>query len=224
MRWRGAELARLTPEVSRQVNDLLVEAGGLASLFLRTDSSPWTGAVLPDGGAVQEALELVQRLYLESLPACSESIHAITTQTGLKRPEALDGLRMLAGLLESIETTLANYAPVIYEQNLQGILHDLSPRAERRTGGGVRILYKRHVSARPSGCSQHSEGLGFIEDLGIRDNVGFERCKKLACRLRWQERPQRRRWQRQACYSAASRPSRTPGQRFRNQHRGRLEN
>ena len=119
MRWRGAELARLTPEVSRQVNDLLVEAGGLASLFLRTDSSPWTGAVLPDGGAVQEALELVQRLYLESLPACSESIHAITTQTGLKRPEALDGLRMLAELLESIETTLANYAPVIYEQNLK---------------------------------------------------------------------------------------------------------
>ncbi len=86
-----------------------------------------TGAVLPDGAAVQGALELVQRLYQESLPECSNSIHAITTQTGLKRPEALDGLRMLAELLESIETTLANYAPVIYEQNLQGIMHDLSP-------------------------------------------------------------------------------------------------
>jgi hypothetical protein len=56
-----------------------------------------------------------------------ESIHAITAQTGLKRPEALAGLRIIAELLESIETTLANYAPAIYEQNLQGILHDLSP-------------------------------------------------------------------------------------------------
>src|SRR5580704_11035567 len=127
VRWRGAELARLTPEVSRQVNDLLVEAGGLASLFLRSDSSSWTGAVLPDGAAVQEALELVQRLYTDRLPAGLESIHAVTAQTGLKRPEAVADLRMLAELLESIKTTLANYAPVIYEQNLQGILHDLSP-------------------------------------------------------------------------------------------------
>jgi hypothetical protein len=48
-RWRGAELARLTPGVSQQVTDLLAEAGGLASLFLRTDLSPWTGATLADG-------------------------------------------------------------------------------------------------------------------------------------------------------------------------------
>ena len=127
VRWRGVELTRLTPDVSCQVNDLLVEAGGLASLFLRTDSSPWTGAVLPDGAAVQEVLDLVQRLYTEGWPECLESIHAITAQTGLKRPEALAGLRMLAELLESIETTLANYVPEVYEQNLQGILHDLSP-------------------------------------------------------------------------------------------------
>jgi hypothetical protein len=106
VRWRGAELTRLTPDVSRQVNDLLVEAGGLASLFLRTDSSPWTGAVLPDGAGVQEALEQVQRLYTESWPECLESIHAITAQTGLKRPEALAGLGMLAELLQSIGTVV----------------------------------------------------------------------------------------------------------------------
>ncbi|HXP42716.1 MAG TPA: AAA domain-containing protein, partial [Candidatus Acidoferrales bacterium] len=151
VRWRGAELAGLTPEVSRQVNDLLLEAGGLASLFLRTDSSPWTGAVLPDGAAVQEALERVQRLYLESLPECSESIHAITTQTGLKRPEALAGLRMLAELLESIETTLANYVPVIYEQNLQGMLHDLSPARNGRLAAAcafcVSARYRRARAA-----------------------------------------------------------------------------
>ena len=88
---------------------------------------------------------------LESLPECSESIHAITTQTGLKRPEALAGLRMLAELLESIETTLANYAPVIYEQNLQGILHDLSPAQNGRATAAwafcVSAAYRRARAA-----------------------------------------------------------------------------
>jgi hypothetical protein len=35
-RWRGAELARLTPEVSQQVNDLLTEAGGRLMYFSRS--------------------------------------------------------------------------------------------------------------------------------------------------------------------------------------------
>jgi hypothetical protein len=59
-RWRGTELSQLRPPIDRQICDLLVEAGGMASLFLRTDPSPWTGAVLPDGAALQEALDLVR--------------------------------------------------------------------------------------------------------------------------------------------------------------------
>lgn len=43
-RWRGAELSRLTPPGDRQITDLLTEAGGFASLFLRTAPSRWTGA------------------------------------------------------------------------------------------------------------------------------------------------------------------------------------
>ena len=55
-RWRDPELARLTLAVAQRIRDLLTEAGGFASLFLRTDSSSWTGATLPDGEAVQRAL------------------------------------------------------------------------------------------------------------------------------------------------------------------------
>jgi very-short-patch-repair endonuclease len=127
VRWRGGELARLTPEVSQQVNDLLAEAGGLASLFLRTDPSPWTGAVLTDGGSVQQALDLVQRTHTETLPQCLASIYAITTQTGLKRPGALAGLRELADLLEAVERTLSNYSQQVYQQDLESILQDIAP-------------------------------------------------------------------------------------------------
>lgn len=132
VRWRGAELARLTPEVSQQVSDLLAEAGGLASLFLRIDTSPWTGAFLTDGNAVQKALDLVQQMHTETLPNCLASIHTVSTQTGLKRPGVLAGLKELADLLEAAARTLENYSPQIYHQNLESILHDLAPG---RAGG-----------------------------------------------------------------------------------------
>jgi hypothetical protein len=127
VRWRGAELARLSPEVGQQVNDLLREAGGLSSLFLRTDPSPWTGAVLSGGNSVQEALDLVQKVHTATLPQCLASIHSVTSPTGLCCPESLAGLRELADLMEGVERTLASYSPRLYNQDLESIAHDLSP-------------------------------------------------------------------------------------------------
>jgi hypothetical protein len=131
-RWRGAELARLTPGVSQQVTDLLAEAGGLASLFLRTDLSPWTGATLDDGEAVQRALDLVQQMHTETLPHCVATIYAVVAQTGLERPTALATLKEFVELLAAVDRTLSNYSPQLYQQNLESILHDLSPG---RNGG-----------------------------------------------------------------------------------------
>ena len=81
--WQGENLSKLRPPVDRQVSDLLTEAGGLGSLFLRTDSSPWTGAVLPDGAAVQQALELVRQMDSETLPTFFQSVEELLAQTGL---------------------------------------------------------------------------------------------------------------------------------------------
>ena len=137
VRWRGVELARLTPEVSQQVSDLLIEAGGLASLFLRTDPSPWTGVVLSSGEGVQKALDLAQRVYTESLPQCLASIHEVTSQTGLRRPARVSDLKELADLLESVDQTLRSYSPQLYEQNLESMLRDLHPGRE----GGIQAAW-----------------------------------------------------------------------------------
>jgi hypothetical protein len=109
------------------VTDLLGEAGGLASLFLRTDLSPWTGATLADGEAVQRALDLVQQMHTETLPQCLASIYAVVAQTGLKRLTALATLKEFVELLEAVERTLSNYSPHLYQQNLESILKALSP-------------------------------------------------------------------------------------------------
>jgi hypothetical protein len=62
-RWRGSDLAKLVPPVDQKVGDLFTDAAGLASLFLRSDPSPWTGAVLPDGLAVDD----LQPVYTHAL-------------------------------------------------------------------------------------------------------------------------------------------------------------
>jgi very-short-patch-repair endonuclease len=132
VRWRGSDLARLTPDVSREIVDLLNEAGGLASLFLRTDPSPWTGATLADGAAVQNALDLVRQTYSETLPRCLFTIDGVTACTSLQRPESIIDAQELANLLEAVEGTLSRYSERLYKQDLESLLRDLAPG---RSGG-----------------------------------------------------------------------------------------
>jgi hypothetical protein len=95
---------RLTPAVDGQISDLLTEAGGFASLFLRTDPSPWTGAELADGPAVQRALDLVQQIHSETLPRFLESVKEVT-RAGHRRPESSVDAGELADLSAGVQTT-----------------------------------------------------------------------------------------------------------------------
>ena len=131
-RWRGAELSRLTPPGDRQITDLFTEAGGFASLFLRTDPSPWTGAVLSDGVAVQKALDLVQLMQSETLPRFFESVKDVIAQTGLRQPELTRETSEMADLLAAVQTTLSLYSPELYARDLESHLRDLAPS---RSGG-----------------------------------------------------------------------------------------
>jgi hypothetical protein len=126
-RWRGAELLRLTPPADRHITDLLAEAGGFAPLFLRTDPSPWTGAILADGAAVQRALDLVLRIHLETVPRFLESLNEVIAQTRLQRPESTVETGEIADLLEVVQTTLSLYSPKVYEHDLESLLRDLAP-------------------------------------------------------------------------------------------------
>ena len=126
-RWRGVELSRLTPPVDRDITDLLTEAGGFASLFLGTDPSPWTGAILADGAAVQKALDLVQRMHSGTLPRFLKSVDDVVAQTRLRRPESTAETSELADLLEEVQTTLSLYSPEVYACDLEALLRDLAP-------------------------------------------------------------------------------------------------
>jgi very-short-patch-repair endonuclease len=126
-RWRGSELLRLKPPIDRQISDLLTEGGGFASLFLRTDPSPWTGAILTDGIAVQRALDLIQRMHSQTLPRFIESLDRLVAEVGLRWPESVAEAGELADLLKAVQSALLLYSVEIYECNVESLLRDLAP-------------------------------------------------------------------------------------------------
>jgi hypothetical protein len=62
LRWRGKELEGLTPRVLDEAEALLLELQALSPLFFRTDPSPWIGARLTAGEAVEQAVDASTRL------------------------------------------------------------------------------------------------------------------------------------------------------------------
>lgn len=133
-RWRGAELKRIDSATALQIRDLLVEARGFASLFLRDDLSPWCGASLPDGKSVQAALDLVSGMASESWPQFLESLSAVQEQGKLRRPDSLRTARELAALIEDVQSTLASYSRELYQQDLVRLTSDLEPGKEGGAG------------------------------------------------------------------------------------------
>ncbi len=126
-RWRGPELNLLTAERANRIRDLLREAGGLASLFLGMDASPWTGAVLPDGQSAQSAIDLAQELSRARWPAAVASVSEVASAKGLKEPSSVDEARDLYGFLARIDTLLSSYSYSLFNLDLASIVADLAP-------------------------------------------------------------------------------------------------
>ncbi|MGZ4788083.1 MAG: hypothetical protein ACXVZX_06160, partial [Terriglobales bacterium] len=62
---------------------------GFASLFLSSDASRWTGAQLPDGTAVQRAMDVTAQMTSSNRRAFWESLATVLTETKLRAPTTL---------------------------------------------------------------------------------------------------------------------------------------
>jgi very-short-patch-repair endonuclease len=126
-RWRGSDLQKFNPALAQQIRDLFAEAGGMAALFLRTDASPWTGAKLPNGTAVQRALELSQTLATKSWKDGIDALNEGVSQAKLKPPANLTEARVVIELLDRVHNTLEIYAETTFSQDVVTFLRQLSP-------------------------------------------------------------------------------------------------
>ena len=144
-----------------------------------------------DGGkrnAVQRALDLAQQMHAETLPQCMASIHAITTQAALQPPRGLAGLRELADLLESVQRTLSNYPPRLYTQNLESMLHDLSPGRD----GGLAAAWAFCTSGayrRARGALNRTKRKSFVKNPVLGSDRRSRRSEEMGHSIRGKERP-----------------------------------
>jgi very-short-patch-repair endonuclease len=136
-RWRSAELAKIERAGPGRIRDLLSEAGGLASLFLRRDPSPWNGVRLPDGAAAQHAIDLVARLSSQTWPALSASVANIVRILRFRNPKTLKDAQQVDSLLAAVGKTLDFYSPKIFSQDIQGMIRALASGKS----GGVRAIW-----------------------------------------------------------------------------------
>jgi hypothetical protein len=130
-RWRGPELDRLDGAAASAIQDLLKEAAGFGGLLLHDHPSPWTGARLPDGKTVQDAIDCAQRLAGTSVPAFMGALHRVVRDTGMRLPAQLKEASALADLLEGVAVTLKSYRRELFSQNLDGLTDALAPARTR---------------------------------------------------------------------------------------------
>ena len=126
-RWRQPDLSRFDPKAANRVRDLLKEAGGYHSLFLRTDSSPWTGVQLKDGTAVQNALDLVANLNDQILPGIVDRLAALSVEVGLNEPQSVADAKSIMQLLGDTQATLTNYSVQLFEKDPSLLAKGLKP-------------------------------------------------------------------------------------------------
>ena len=131
-RWRGQELLRIDKAGVAQIRDLLREAGGFASLFLRTDPSPWNGVSLRDGESAQAAVDLVARLSSQTWPSFTSSVTGLVEAIGFQAPKTLRTAQEMYSLLSTVRKTLEVYSDEIFKQDIQGLIRGLQGG---KTGG-----------------------------------------------------------------------------------------
>lgn len=124
-RWRGKGLDCFDRQGAEAVKSLLVEAGGFGGLFLRDDPSPWNGAVLPDGLAVQQAIDLATSISQKHWPALLPSLTSLVAASKLAAPTTLTEAQRFLSILKEVAGTLTIYSNDIFRQNLELLSNDL---------------------------------------------------------------------------------------------------
>jgi len=129
-RWRGDHLDRLDRGGAEAIRDLLEEASGFGGLFTRDHPSPWTGAALPDGRAVEQAVDEARTLA-RAWPMLMASLERVRAESGLVPAQSLAEAEAQLELLAGVSATLALYSKELYsEEQLRALATALEPARE----------------------------------------------------------------------------------------------
>jgi hypothetical protein len=156
VRWRGAELERISPKVAGEVTDLLAELAGFSGLLWKTDGSPWIGSRLPDGLTAQQAVDSVSRLRGATWTDLRNSIAAICADIGISEPKSLDQLKDLLALVDEVRSTLAVFKQDIFRRDLEFLKIALAPCQNPRARMLAWCFSREYRSARKTLAALHT--------------------------------------------------------------------
>jgi very-short-patch-repair endonuclease/DNA polymerase III delta prime subunit len=129
VRWRGPDLDRLEPTVTREARELLREASSHASLFLGTDASLWSRAKLDSPAATERAIDLTRHMIEVSVPAVDVALTETTRASGLPRPTTVGGVGEFSAFLSRINGLLVQYDARLFAEDLEALQAALLPAA-----------------------------------------------------------------------------------------------
>src|SRR3984957_13195902 len=147
LRWRGADLMQITPKRAERVLDLLGEAAGFETLFNRSDPSPWTGVEFKDGQAVQEAVDLTDRLTHDVIPRLKGSLRDLSESSGLRQPAPMVETIQLLLLLKQTDRLLTIYESPVFIEADQLLSYMLPCQASGIRGTWLRLTNTAYKTA-----------------------------------------------------------------------------
>ena len=126
-RWRRQDLDKLTPEAVMKIRDHLIELAGLEDLFLRTNPSPWTGAVLRDGKSARQATEAVSALATRLFPKVIDELRGLKTACRIIPADSIQRVTGFIELLERISSTRRKFSEAVFTADLTRLIQGLEP-------------------------------------------------------------------------------------------------
>ncbi|HEX3987543.1 MAG TPA: AAA domain-containing protein [Acidobacteriaceae bacterium] len=144
VRWRGSNLLELTSQAIDTARDLLRDAAGFESLFLRTDSSPWNGIAFSSGESVQDALELADTISTKFWPQWSKLLDKMCSDASLKLPITWDEAQKLQDCVGGVQSGLDRYRVAVFSGDTDALVEQL----ERAKNGGLKAFFLRLTDSR----------------------------------------------------------------------------
>lgn len=137
IRFRGPQLAAMTPERVGTICEWVLDAATLDRLFLGESDSPWNGAEIQTGEQAERIIDLAREVAHELWPEVSKALQGVLGATGLPRPRHFDDVAELGRLLEQVEQVVARYSDRLF----QAAVEDLTARLEPAGRGVVARLW-----------------------------------------------------------------------------------
>lgn len=182
IRLAGEALRALDEDAFATAKANLEQYAALGGLTLTGEGNPWAPALeasaVVTSDQVQAALRGTASLATETLPGASARLERMLLETGLPRPNSIDGWRTVFELLDNVKSTLEAVDPSVFAEDLEELTEMLAPA----TRGVISRAFKRIADG------NYRRGLKRIRGYGVGRKIKPKEAVQLVTAARSQSK------------------------------------